>query len=119
MLDRGFKILNPIQTWNMSDIKVIELTQGCGKPLRLSVNSFSQSTLNTGGLPTNVRSIFEHPYGFVDLEETENGIKAFINANVGDYVLGKVDRSDQVTTLIFNMTYRLCLKVTVSLVLCK
>lgn len=120
LLDREFSILTPIRDWDMPDIKFVELTQGYGRtPLKVRVHGFSQSALNLEGMPPNTHYMFKHPYGFVDIDETERAIGKFITDRLPDYVREKIDEKDEFSTTIFRMAYRIRQSVPVSLVFCK
>jgi hypothetical protein len=114
LVDRGFTILNPIKYWDIPEVKIIEVSQGFGAPLQLSVHSFSPSALQEEGIPEPARYMFSHPYGIVNLDEAETSIREFSIRNLGAYVAEKIEESDSLTTLMFQMACHMQHKVPVS-----
>jgi hypothetical protein len=94
-------IFHPVQDSSMAETKTIELTQGYGTTVKLSVHRVDTSAGETADMSDAEKSMYSHPYGIADLGAATEDIIAFVRRSVCPYINAKVDPSDYLTVTIF------------------
>ena len=98
-------ILGRVTSWDPSESKTLELTQGYGTTLSLPVRKFDSSTIPLHTLPEDEQDTYSHPYGLTDLDEAERIIREFIRESVRPYILS-LTKSDHISLGLLEATLK-------------